>query len=158
MGSLVKMVLRVLLLLGTMVGLNYSKMCGEICGAEPVLCCAPAFLSGSTRPLGRTSRLRDRDHITCGDICGDHRKCLYRCAVHGGVRVPEQKFLAGRRQTRPGWSIWGDGEWKIPDTDHDDIPGTGWVHYPKYGPPDLCRFKDDYLPEYMRCLIKSNKR
>ena len=56
------------------------------------------------------------------------------------MQVQEQKFLAGRRQARPGWSIWGDGEWKTPDTDHDDIPGTGWVHYPKYGPADLCRF------------------
>merc|ERR1719460_865829 len=47
-------------------------------------------------------------------------------------------FLAGGKQ-KPGWNIWGGGKWQIPDTDHDGIPGTGWINYPKYGPAELCK-------------------
>ena len=48
------------------------------------------------------------------------------------------KCLQGGKQ-KPGWDIWGGGNWKIPDTDHDNIPGTGWIHYPKYGQGELCK-------------------
>ena len=38
----------------------------------------------------------------------------------------------------PGWSIWSNGMWNIPDDDNDNIPGVGGNDYPVNGQAQLC--------------------
>ena len=38
----------------------------------------------------------------------------------------------------PGWSIWQNGMWNIPDDDNDNIPGVGGNDYPVNGQKELC--------------------